>query len=226
MAAKLEFIDLAKSLGSNPVRNGAGPTSGPTVAIGKNKVSLFTIELLRELARVAGLSRINVSSVKRTPAVQAGILFRKHVLGGDAPNYANKNVALWVREAAQEQEDGWNSSDIIREMTQKILATHGGPASVSRHCVNDPTLEVVDVAHWGRDKNKQRVNFMSDTEAQAFLAACLQKLPLPILKIGHSKELGITDKKHEFVDERCFHLEIRTSPAASSDTTAPATISI
>jgi hypothetical protein len=48
---------------------------------------------------------------------------------------------------------------------------------------------------------------MSSAEAKAFLAACHHYMDFPITRLGHSSELDF-ERREEFKDEKCFHLEV------------------
>jgi hypothetical protein len=49
---------------------------------------------------------------------------------------------------------------------------------------------------------------MTDEQAKLFLDGCRELVPFPINRLGHSAELGIKLPRYEFVDEKCFHLEV------------------
>ena len=119
--------------------------------------------------------------------------------------YKNPDVAKIVAHARELHAKG-QSQDVIKIYLMDI---HGGTGSVSRHLGVSSFSEVFDVAHYsGPTTGAARHNYMTDKQARAFLAACREKMPHPITRLGHSSELGLK-LPAEFHDEKCFHFEIQ-----------------
>jgi hypothetical protein len=157
----------------------------------------------------ARLPSVIVSSVKRTVDDQAGIFYKKHVVEGKEANYKNKEVAPIIKHARALRAQKKTKQEVISYLISSIMHVHGGPGSISRHLGEQPFLEIFDVAHYtGQTSGKGRHDYMTSTQAQAFLKACCSRMPNTILRLGHSAELG-TKVHGEFVDEKCFHLEVR-----------------
>jgi len=172
-------------------------------------ISQFSEHLLRDICVEARLPSAIVTSVKRTVEDQAGIFYRKHVVEGKKANYANKGVAPIIKHARELHAAKKTKEEVISYLISSIRDVHGGPGSISRHLGEQPFLEIFDVAHYsGPTSGKERHNYMTSEQAQAFLKACRARMPSTILRLGHSAELGMK-VKGEFVDEKCFHLEVR-----------------
>lgn len=172
-------------------------------------ISAYSRHIVHMLAAGAKLSQVHITSVHRTVPDQARIFFQKHVVELKAANYKNPRVADIVAHARAMHARGSSDQDVQVYFVSAIEHAHGGPESISRHLLHSPFLEVFDVAHYsGPTTGLSRHNYMSDTQAHAFLRGCRDLIPVPINRLGHSEELGIAVPQREFVDEKCFHLEI------------------
>lgn len=67
-----------------------------------------------------------------------------------------------------------------------------------------------DIAHYsGPTSGAGRHNYLSENQALAFVEACRKRIGHQIARLGHSAELGLKLPPNEFLDEKCFHLEVR-----------------
>ena len=172
-------------------------------------ISDFSRYIIKQLAGEAHLQIVHITSVRRTVVDQARIFYNKHIVEGKVTKYKNPDVAKIVAHARELHAKG-QSQDVIKTyLISSIEHIHGGPGSVSRHLGISPFSEVFDVAHYsGPTTGAARHNYMTDKQARAFLAACREKMPHPITRLGHSSELGLK-LPAEFHDEKCFHFEIQ-----------------
>jgi hypothetical protein len=176
--------------------------------VGKG-ISDFSRHLLKDLCGEAMVPTAIVTSVERSVEDQARIFYAKHVLEGKAARYRNPEVGTIVAHARELQAAGKGDDFVKAYLIDSIEHVHGGPKSISRHLGVQPFLEVFDVAHYsGPTSGSHRVNHMTAHQAEAFLAACRRRMPDTIARLGHSAELGLK-VKGEFVDEKCFHMEVR-----------------
>ena len=124
--------------------------SEPSIKFGPNAnqavVSVFTIGVLTDILRAAGLDACLVTSTSRTPADQARIMFGNITSKGVQSQmklYAAPGRAV-VQTYVQAKNAGKSKDQIIAAMLAKINAL--GPGTVSHHCADPAKLNVVDVA--------------------------------------------------------------------------------
>ena len=173
------------------------------------QIGIYSRDIVQRLAMRGGLSSVNITSVRREVRDQARIFFLKHVIEQKRANYKNREVSEIVAHARSLRSKGSSDRDVQAYLMRAIEHVHGGPASVSRHLLGSPFVEIFDVAHYsGPTAGRGRHNYMSDDQAKLFLDGCRELVPLPISRLGHSAELGIGLHHYEFVDEKCFHLEV------------------
>jgi hypothetical protein len=194
---------------NGPHHHAAGLHAGAARVTGL-RISMYSQALLETLATQARLHLIQVTSVERRVEDQARIFFQKHVVEAKDANYKNAEVKKIIHHARALHKKGHAPEAVARYLVRSIESIHGGPKSISRHLGKSPFVEVFDVAHYsGPTLGKGRRNYMSGEQAKAFLKACLRQMDFPITRIGHSAELGLTlPAVFEFVDEKCFHLEV------------------
>jgi hypothetical protein len=172
------------------------------------QVSDFSRHLVEEIASEALLHIVHITSVRRTVEDQARIFYNKHVLEGKNARYKNPEVAKIVAHARDLHAKGRPEWIVKKYLISSIEQVHGGPSSISRHLGSYPFSEVFDVAHYsGPTSGSGRHNYMSHTQARAFLEACRGRMSYPITRLGHSAELGFK-RPNEFHDEKCFHMEV------------------
>jgi hypothetical protein len=172
------------------------------------RISDYSRYLLKEIAGEAHLRTVNVTSVRRTVEDQSRIFYQKHVTGKTPANYKNPAVAKIIAHARQLHEKGQSEEIVKAYLIASIEHIHGGPASISRHLGTYPFSEVFDVAHYsGPSKRGARHNYMTTEQACAFLEGCRRRMTYPIIRLGHSAELGFK-LPGEFRDEKCFHFEV------------------
>jgi hypothetical protein len=178
------------------------------VTVSGMPISSYSRDILQRLSARAKLYSVCVTNVHRSVQDQARIFFQKHVVEKIPANYKNKEVANIVAHAQKLRLK--EKDDVVqRYLIRAIENVQGGPESISRHLLGSPFLEVFDVAHYsGPTKGAARHNYMSENQAEAFLNACREFIPLPISRLGHSAELGFKLERYEFADEKCFHFEI------------------
>src|SRR6185369_17099451 len=132
-----------------------------------------------------------VTSVRRRVPDQAAIFYKKHVLEPNAANYKNSEVGKLINRAREMHGRGRPKEEVQAFLINAIESIHGGPGSVSNHLGAHIFTEIFDVAHYSGPKSGPgRRNAMTDTEAKAFLAACRDRMPSIITRLGHSAELG------------------------------------
>lgn len=171
-------------------------------------ISDFSQHLVRQIAAEAGLLTVHVTSVKRTVQDQARIFYNKHVVEAKPARYKNPDVANFIAHARELRAKGAEEVAIKSYLISSIEHAHGGSASISRHLGGSVFLEVFDIGHYsGPTAGPARRNHMTDQQARTFLQACRKRMPYPIARLGHSAELGV-ERREEFVDEKCFHLEV------------------
>jgi hypothetical protein len=172
-------------------------------------ISIYSRDLVERLATRAKLRSVHITSVHRAVQDQARIFFQKHVIEQKPANYKNEEVAHIIAQARSLHAKGSSDQAVQIYLIRAIEETRGGPGSISRHMLGSPFVEVFDIAHYsGPTKGPGRHNDMTEIEARAFLDACRAFVPCPINRLGHSAELGIKVPRYEFVDEKCFHLEV------------------
>jgi hypothetical protein len=172
-------------------------------------ISDFSRHVVSQMASDAGLQVVHITSVKRTVKDQARTFYDKHVIEGKAARYKNPEVAKIIAHARELKAKGASEPVVKSYLISSIEHVHGGPASISHHLGGSMFLEVFDIAHYsGPTKGPGRHSHMTEKQAQAFLNACRKRIPYPIARLGHSAELGL-ELRDEFVDEKCFHLEIQ-----------------
>lgn len=150
-------------------------------------VTAQSIELLKLLGAASGNSRIEVSSVARTPYEQARVMYDNCVSLGPASQYAlyarsgDKVIAVYERAVKA----GKGKAAAIRAMQDEILEI--GPSKVSKHCVDTAIMNVFDIP-FGSITNKK--------EFRRMLNRCA---PYPVSR---------------YLDENrnnCFHIEMKLS---------------
>jgi hypothetical protein len=171
-------------------------------------ITSYSRALLQMLAQRAHLRIIHVTSAQRTVHDQARIFFKKHVVEGTRASYKNPAVAGIIAHARAMHASRTREEAIIAYLAHAIEQVHGGPQSVSRHIGISPFVEIFDVAHYsGPATGPARRNAMDAAQARAFLGACRRYMGCPIVRLGHSVELGFVHPC-EFKDEKCFHFEV------------------
>ncbi|AQH03935.1 hypothetical protein A9R05_33705 (plasmid) [Burkholderia sp. KK1] len=171
-------------------------------------ISSYSRALLQTLAQRAHLPSVYVTSAERAVCDQARIFFQKHVVEGKEASYKNHAVPKIIAHARALHANHAGERVAIAYLIRAIEGVHGGPQSISRHLGRSPFVEVFDVAHYsGPTTGPGRRNSMEPAQAKAFLEACRSFMAFPILRLGHSVELGFTHAG-EFKDEKCFHFEV------------------
>jgi hypothetical protein len=172
-------------------------------------ISDFSKHLLRDIAGQAHLQNVQITSVHRSVTDQARIFYNKHIVEGKEANYKNPEVAKIVAHARTLHKGGEAPEKVKAYLINAIEHVHGGRASISMHIGVHIFTEVFDVAHYsGPTKGSARHNYMTNEQANAFLAACRRCMPHTITRLGHSSELGFV-LPTEFQDEKCFHFEVK-----------------
>ena len=182
--------------------------AGSHVQIIGYPISDFSRHIVQDLAREAALHVVYVTSAKRTMQDQARIFYDKHVVEGKKAQYKNPEVTNLVNHARDMRAQGRPGPLVKKYLLNGIEHVHGGPVSVSRHLGTSPFCDIFDIAHYsGPTTGSKRKNYMTAQQAQAFLSACRKRVGFPIVRLGHSQELGFK-LQAEFLDEKCFHFEI------------------
>ncbi len=109
-------------------------------------VSLFSLDVLRDILRAAGLTRALISSTARSPAQQARVMhnnLESHGVEHQKRLYAaagDQVIDVYVKSKGA----GKTATQIKADMEAKIIAL--GPTKVSRHASDPNVLSVFDVA--------------------------------------------------------------------------------
>ena len=109
-------------------------------------VSQFSLKVIEDILRVAGLSSALITSTSRTPAQQARVMFTNIVQQGVAQQKqlygaaGDKVIDVFVEGKAK----GKNPEQIRAAMEAKIIAL--GPTTVSHHVADPKKLNVIDIA--------------------------------------------------------------------------------
>ena len=153
----LSFADFLRGDAPAPssTTNGTATTRAqeskvPSVGFGENAkaadVTEYTLGVLADVLKAAGLSSALVSSTSRTPADQARIMYNnleKYGVAAQKDLYADpgdKVIDTYVRSKA-----AGNTADRIKlDMETKIRDL--GPTNVSKHTADPRVLNVVDIA--------------------------------------------------------------------------------
>lgn len=110
------------------------------------RVSALTRLVLADLLVASGNAAATITSVARTPADQARVMFEnleRYGVKSQRDLYARTGDL--IIEVYEQGTNAGNSPDLIRAaMTEKIIEV--GPERVSRHCADHALLNVVDVA--------------------------------------------------------------------------------
>lgn len=121
-----------------------------TIAFGPNArsdaVTPFSQQVLRDIMRRAGISRLVISSTSRNPAEQARVMFNNLERFGVAHQKALYGPAgdQVIEVYRQAKATGHNATTIKARMAQEIIRI--GPTRVSRHAADPTVLNVFDVA--------------------------------------------------------------------------------
>ncbi|SAK51357.1 hypothetical protein [Caballeronia ptereochthonis] len=186
----------------------AGRSLANSVRVLGVPISSYSRALLQTLAQQAHLHSVHVTSGQRAVSDQARIFFQKHVVEGKKASYKNPDVAKIIAHARDLRASDLSDHVVIAYLVRAIEGVHGGPQSISRHLGRSPFVEVFDVAHYsGPTTGAGRHNYMDASQAKAFLEACRKYMGFPIVRLGHSAELGFV-RSAEFKDEKCFHFEV------------------
>jgi uncharacterized protein RhaS with RHS repeats len=110
-------------------------------------VSDHSAKVISKSMANAGETTATISDTKRTPQEQAqvmyGVIQKK---GVDATRDMYKSPGKAVVDVYTQYSPEWNCTrtEAVAAMTEKINEL--GPTNVSKHCVDDPSLEVIDIA--------------------------------------------------------------------------------
>ncbi len=111
-----------------------------------NAVSLYAIDVLKEILEKSGNKKALITSTARTPADQARVMYNllrsRGVVYGKELYGVNGNKVIDVFIEADNA--GRSRAEIIAEMEQKIWEL--GPSNVSKHCADPSKLVVVDIS--------------------------------------------------------------------------------
>lgn len=112
-----------------------------------NRASLseFTLSVLRDIMRVAGVATLTISATQRSPQDQAQIMFNNlETQGVDAQRRLYKQAGQSVIDAYVEAKAAGKSADGVKAaMVAQLLKVD--PSQVSRHVVDPRVLNIVDV---------------------------------------------------------------------------------
>jgi len=136
----------------------------------KQDVTDFSLEVLRDILRAAGLKGALISSTARNPANQARVMYNNLVARGVAHQkklYAAAGDAV-IDVYAASKAAGKNAAQIKADMEAKIIEV--GPTRVSRHAADPKVLCVFDVAPSSiSDKAAFEMAVKADTRVAKFL---------------------------------------------------------
>lgn len=152
----------------------AATSNGPSIGFGTNAKSAdvmpYTLGVLSDILKSAGLQSALVSSTSRTPADQARIMYdnlEKHGVQAQKDLYAapgDKVIDVYARSKAA----GKTSDRIKLDMETKIRDL--GPTNVSKHTADPRVLNVVDIAPSSiKDRRAFEVAVKSDKRVAKFL---------------------------------------------------------
>ena len=110
--------------------------------VNKESVSPLTIKLLQDIASEVGVSKLIITSTIRSPESQARVMFN-NLSKGERVSYGRSGSAVVA------VFDKYNSSksdtEVKKLMTDEI--NRQGPTNVSRHCLDDPSENILDISH-------------------------------------------------------------------------------
>lgn len=136
----------------------------------KQDVTDFSLEVLRDILRAAGLKSALISSTARTPADQARVMYNNLVAKGVAHQkklYAAAGDSV-IDVYAASKAAGKNATQIKADMEAKIVAV--GPTKVSHHAADPKVLCVFDVAPSSiSNKSAFEKAVVADTRVAKFL---------------------------------------------------------
>ena len=177
----LSFADFLRGDAPAPssTTNGTATTRAqeskvPSVGFGENAkaadVTEYTLGVLADVLKAAGLSSALVSSTSRTPADQARIMYNnleKYGVAAQKDLYADpgdKVIDTYVRSKA-----AGNTADRIKlDMETKIRDL--GPTNVSKHTADPRVLNVVDIAPSSvKDRRAFELAVKADSRVKKFL---------------------------------------------------------
>lgn len=177
----LSFADFLRGDAPAPssTTNGTATTraqasSEASIGFGENAKSAdvmpYTLGVLKDILKSAGLSSALVSSTSRTPADQARIMYNnleKYGVAAQKDLYADpgdKVIDTYVRSKA-----AGNTADRIKlDMETKIRDL--GPTNVSKHTADPRVLNVVDIAPSSvKDRRAFELAVKADSRVKKFL---------------------------------------------------------
>ena len=177
----LSFADFLRgdapapsSTTNNTATTRAEASKSPSISFGENAKSAdvmpYTLGVLSDILKSAGLQSALVSSTSRTPADQARIMYNnleKYGVEAQKKLYANpgdKVIDVYARSKAA----GKTSDRIKLDMETKIRDL--GPTNVSRHTADPRVLNVVDIAPSSlKDRRAFEVAVKSDKRVNRFI---------------------------------------------------------
>jgi len=109
-------------------------------------VTAYSLGVLRDVMRVAGIARLTISSTQRSPADQARVMFdniEQHGVAAQKALYKEPGRAV-IDVYVAAKAAGKSPTDIKAAMTAKIVDL--GPFNVSHHAADPNLLNVFDVA--------------------------------------------------------------------------------
>lgn len=159
---------------NNTATTSSQSSNGPSIGFGENAksadVTVYTMGVLVDVLKSAGLSSALVSSTSRTPADQARIMYNnleKYGVAAQKDLYADpgdKVIDAYVRSKAA----GNTSERIKLDMETKIRDL--GPTNVSKHTADPRVLNVVDIAPSSvKDRRAFEIAVKSDKRVKRFL---------------------------------------------------------
>ena len=145
-----DLLDGGASPRSSPPPAASKRDANPEIAFAENAtasdVTLYSVEVVKDILRAAKQQRALVSSTGRTPKDQARVMFdncEKH--GADAQRKLYARAGDQVIDVFVRSKAAGKSPDAVKlDMETKIKEI--GPTSVSRHASDPRTLNVFDVA--------------------------------------------------------------------------------
>ena len=136
----------------------------------KQDVTDYSLDVLRDILRAAGLKSALISSTARDPANQARVMYNNLVARGVAHQkrlYAAAGDQV-IDVYAASKAAGKNATQIKADMAAKIIEV--GPTRVSRHAADPKVLCVFDVAPSSiSDKDAFERAVGADTRVSKFL---------------------------------------------------------
>lgn len=133
----------------------------------KTEVSQKTIQNLKRLAKLAGRSKLVITSARRTPEEQAHAMY-SNIKNGKIIRYAKPGADV-TQIALNGIKNGLSKEQVINSMITRINFYDKQGVRVSRHCVSSSTYSTQNIVDLGN-----RSNGFSGTVARTFHNCCKQ----------------------------------------------------